>query len=708
MGFAFLLWLVSFQDFFLKNIRLFPDGHSYMFWSKFFLDNISRGVYPTWFPLENWGYPIGYKLRFLGEYNPAYFFLFILYKLGLGYSAAYFCFAVSYFFLGVVGFYLIAQRLLNSRILGFAGFLLLLFSSIGINVFYNFCVIVLFVPLIWFFFFLIDLNDQPNKQNFLGLTFTLMLIMTTYMPFYFLTVFLAFLILFVILFPSAMKRIILKTLSFVKMHWIFSGLCLAAVGASVLPGVFWFLEAGSGELAFDQRQSQSGIDNIATLGFDMISLGTIVGPLTIRRLFSGIAHQSNQLSYFYLSVFIYPVLLLSLINKINKRMILYFGVGLGMFILSLTDITPVHQFLYDKVFYFKLIRNIYYHLQLAMPFIILFILEQLKIIFSYESKSTRVRILFLLLILASSFSFYIFLKGQGAIIQSSYVTVLGSLIFFSLYFFNIIRGRKRMMMILLFGLIVAQPLQVFYYYCQNAETRFARFRYRDVPETPTFYYTRPTVGEDRGYPHSVLVETTGFGRPNYMGSIWSNHLLKSVNHRLLEQYVQYKLIVYDRVEIIEDENIPWPKVGATLSQFSNIALVSDKEAKLQQREVGGTVLPWAQKFTEDTNELEVLEFTLNSIKLRTNFGKRKFLVYNDSYHSGWKAWVNNQKAPLYRANIAFKGLWLEPGENIVTLRYGQMRTYILNFLLLILFYIMFAYLLVLTFKLTSVDKVRIK
>ena len=64
-----------------------------------------------------------------------------------------------------------------------------------------------------------------------------------------------------------------------------------------------------------------------------------------------------------------------------------------------------------------------------------------------------------------------------------------------------------------------------------------------------------------------------------------------------------------------------------------------------------------------------MAFDLNFIRLKTHFKTRKFLVYNDSYHSGWQARVNDASVPVYRANAAFKGIWLPPGETHVLFRY---------------------------------------
>ena len=115
MAAAMILWAGLFYRFYTGAIGLFPDGYSYFHWTKFYFDGIVDGTYPLWNPFQNWGFPVGFKMRFLGEFNPLLLIAFIPYKLGVPYPAAYFLYAVSYFLVGMSGFYLICRRLLPGR-----------------------------------------------------------------------------------------------------------------------------------------------------------------------------------------------------------------------------------------------------------------------------------------------------------------------------------------------------------------------------------------------------------------------------------------------------------------------------------------------------------------------------------------------------------------------------------------------------------------
>jgi uncharacterized membrane protein YfhO len=84
------------------------------------------------------------------------------------------------------------------------------------------------------------------------------------------------------------------------------------------------------------------------------------------------------------------------------------------------------------------------------------------------------------------------------------------------------------------------------------------------------------------------------------------------------------------------------------------------------------------------DEFKVVSFDVNTLKIQTNFSKDKFLVYTDSYQSDWRATINKKNQKLYRANIAFKGLFLPKGSNEIVLRYaplGGANTYVLILLI---------------------------
>ena len=55
--------------------------------------------------------------------------------------------------------------------------------------------------------------------------------------------------------------------------------------------------------------------------------------------------------------------------------------------------------------------------------------------------------------------------------------------------------------------------------------------------------------------------------------------------------------------------------------------------------------------------------------------------------------INNKKVDLLRANIAFKGVFLPSGTNVVLFKFGSFSKDILNMILLLIFYCTFIHLL---------------
>jgi uncharacterized membrane protein YfhO len=65
--------------------------------------------------------------------------------------------------------------------------------------------------------------------------------------------------------------------------------------------------------------------------------------------------------------------------------------------------------------------------------------------------------------------------------------------------------------------------------------------------------------------------------------------------------------------------------------------------------------------------VQVAAFGANRIELVADVPGRhgSWLVYADGHHRGWHATVNGQPAPIAKAYIAFKAVWLPAGRSAV-------------------------------------------
>ena len=680
-GLPILVWLAIFLPYLNGQPAMTRHGMDYYLIVKYQMDNLMRGVFPFWDPLMFWGRPDNIDSRFIGEFNPFLWVYAVLAWVGVPRPIAFLAYALGYHFVGLAGFYLLAQRIFKDTLWAWLSFVLLLFSSLVILVFNNYCVTLMIVPVIWFFYFFIAFTQEQKKVFFAGLVFSSMLLAITYMPFYFLTIFMIVLGILVLLYPLQVPKIYSMWSAFIKENKFFVvGGCIC-VAFSLIPGIQWFLASESGEYALSWRHAGSSSLNAAAMGLSTISTTGIVGPVDFRWLFSGLQYSRHLL--FYVPLFLYVVLLLSLANRTTKRSLALLLSGFVIFLITLTDLTPAHKFLYEHIYFYKLIRNIFYLLCMALiPLAVLFAVEQLRLFLEDAKKERHKAPLLVYAVLVHGF-FAFFIYKTGNIIWSSYVSIVFSLIFFAGCILGVgfrtpgVRTLPGWGILFLAVAAVAQPAEVFYHYKKNALS-VADWSPKDW-FTPQFSFVRPTREKEKSEakchkgksPQSVQ-DTSGFEPWKYVGLNRSFLLHQNVSHDVLEHYVKYKFILYDTAEAAEEENWDFKKFEKSIRNVSSY-----------------------QAIAEDSPELTVTDFDLNLLRFRTNFPAEKFLVYNDGYDKSWRASVNGRLVRIFRANYAFKGIWLPAGENVVVFRYGSAWLYLFTCFMFALYALVFVYLLVL-------------
>ena len=173
----------------------------------------------------------------------------------------------------------------------------------------------------------------------------------------------------------------------------------------------------------------------------------------------------------------------------------------------------------------------------------------------------------------------------------------------------------------------------------------------------------------------------GEGVHRYMGVKNSFDLHQNVDHTKLQEYVRYKFVLYDHVETFNAEHPDFGRIAEALGALQNVAFVAETTAHQGVSQPP----PFAQPVSENSNEFQVTHFDINSIKIKTNLPSSKFLVYNDSFHSGWRAFVDRQETKILRANIAFKGIWVPAGIHTIEFRYGAALQYYFYWFLVFFF-----------------------
>ena len=141
-----------------------------------------------------------------------------------------------------------------------------------------------------------------------------------------------------------------------------------------------------------------------------------------------------------------------------------------------------------------------------------------------------------------------------------------------------------------------------------------------------------------GYPQSV--------------ARWTFALAQSIGEERLKSYAQKKFYIYDR------------QGSADMLSLDGIGI------------------------TGSSYNLKVLSFDVNQITTIVHFDQKYFLVYNDSYTRAWHANIDGVKTEVFRANGAFKGIWIPAGQHTVKFAYeppGGAWPYILSTITLFVF-----------------------
>ncbi len=68
-------------------------------------------------------------------------------------------------------------------------------------------------------------------------------------------------------------------------------------------------------------------------------------------------------------------------------------------------------------------------------------------------------------------------------------------------------------------------------------------------------------------------------------------------------------------------------------------------------------------------KVEITRYNANSVSLEVTVAEPKFLFMSESYYPGWKAYIDGKRTHIYRANYAFRALFLNPGKHKIEFIY---------------------------------------
>jgi hypothetical protein len=107
------------------------------------------------------------------------------------------------------------------------------------------------------------------------------------------------------------------------------------------------------------------------------------------------------------------------------------------------------------------------------------------------------------------------------------------------------------------------------------------------------------------------------------------------------------------------------------ADIAKISLGTEALVEKGESPVDSTVNPTASEAStvNTTATVTMLADRPGNISLSVNAPTQQLLVVGESYHTGWHAWVDEQKAAILRADGDFMGLVVGPGDHEIRLKF---------------------------------------
>jgi hypothetical protein len=656
------------------------DNTDFFYWFIYYFKNILSGVFPLWNPFKAWGCVDYIDTQALGLCNPLSMIIPILLFFGIKAYWAYAAYVVVFWMMGFFGFFFLLNRVYNDPRIAWLGTSLLMFSG-GLAVFFSWDLLGLyiFMPLGWFFGFLIGFvrsSDAPAlKRNLLGFSFSSMFIAHLYLPFYFLTLFLTFIagiFLFarnwLVQFFEASQR------SFKHMPWV-TVFCLVSILLSFWPSVdcYFKMKDPQNVTQFYRGENENLTGNSTDVSRQMIDIGGLPSVGLISEFFSSYETGDQYLSFVPLILFIFA--LLTLFNRSSRTQRVIFMTGFLLLLITITSACPLQHFLYKHVYFFRLFRNYFFFWILFWSCCVVYVMGEIKQFLDMDLDSSKKRILYAVWVILAHTGAIVYLMSLEDVPAVCYGTVIVSCLWFLARLFKVMRLRQNIFIV---GLAFIGLWQPFYALPFIRGEVHGQLDY--MSDKSAFSYLRPMYGsgfnekDARAGRQKYFQDESGFVESGYMGQRGSYLLAKNLSRETLADYVHYKFILYDQTSAISENNIDWETVRRAVTFKDRRALIWDTSGEPALHNGNQPSVPIILKGPDPGFKID--HFDVNSVELSTDLEQRKFLVYNDSFHSGWHALIDHQPVKIYQANIAFKGIWIEKGPHLVKFYFGSWLDYL--------------------------------
>ena len=151
---------------------------------------------------------------------------------------------------------------------------------------------------------------------------------------------------------------------------------------------------------------------------------------------------------------------------------------------------------------------------------------------------------------------------------------------------------------------------------------------------------------------------------------WSTYYQNVPGHEIPRAYVTpaVTLVDGDDLTVISQMN-PYATTVIDLSDPVNDGAGNDSALQRLRKEFPDQSPSARAHFEELNRSVEVIQYTFNKAVFRVHTTSGGLFNYSDAYAEGWRATINEERAPIYRTNHVFKAVVLPPGDNRIEFVY---------------------------------------
>ncbi len=102
----------------------------------------------------------------------------------------------------------------------------------------------------------------------------------------------------------------------------------------------------------------------------------------------------------------------------------------------------------------------------------------------------------------------------------------------------------------------------------------------------------------------------------------------------------------------------------------DVASTAIVESDAVATQADNTSTPHPAAKVSDVGEVVSFQDNINEVHARVSVKTKALFVLNDAWYPGWAAFVNGVAQPIFRTNLHFRGVFLEPGEHELRFTYA--------------------------------------